>query len=75
MNPNPTTNTISFKLPEGIIIQQARLQIIDGQGHVIMESIPMTEQNVLDISNLVNGLYLLRLFDGKNITTARFLKT
>ncbi len=65
--PVPATDVIKLEMRE-----TATLQILDGQGRVVLEQRLSAGQNHLGIAALSNGLYLVRT-EGSTIRTARLV--
>ncbi|MCW3085722.1 MAG: hypothetical protein JWP12_3088 [Bacteroidetes bacterium] len=71
--PNPATNMISigYKSPSKNVI----VGIYDVTGQLVKQEIMnFSSAQTMDVSNLVTGLYLLKIQDGKNISSKKFLK-
>jgi hypothetical protein len=62
ITPNPTSG--SFRI-DGIN-SKAELQIVDVNGRLILDVKNYQSKNLVDISKLHSGMYLLRLIDGKS---------
>ncbi|WP_306643878.1 T9SS type A sorting domain-containing protein [Sanyastnella coralliicola] len=64
--------TVNFPVPYG----QLRYEVYDLQGKVVKEIAESgTQASVIDIDDLPNGLYILRIWgDGINLGSARFIK-
>lgn len=67
--PNPTSGILSIDGIENTSVQH--LVIFDLQGKKILEGF---NQNQIDISSLINGIYLIQLSNGKSIETHRIIK-
>jgi hypothetical protein len=65
--PNPASSTISFQLPENTVLRLA--EIYDARGKLVSQISSSTERT-LDVSQLSNGLYFLKLqcTNGKTYT-------
>lgn len=64
--PNPTTGILNIKNGFGSV------RIMDLTGKVVLETAVTNDQ--IDVSNLLNGVYLLELTTEKGIATQRFIK-
>lgn len=64
--PNPTTGILNIKNGFGSV------RIVDLTGKVVLETTVSNDQ--IDVSNLLNGVYLLQLKTEKGIATQRFIK-
>ena len=67
--PNPTRNKININLQHDAIFA-----VIDISGRVVLKGELKTNKNVLDISNLSNGIYILKLIVGNHITIKKIIK-
>jgi len=67
--PNPTNHYLNIDIENNTEIQNIEIFNINGQ--MILKN--TFEQNI-DVSNLKNGLYILRLIGSKKIGTFRFIK-
>ncbi len=65
--PVPASDAITLEMPEA-----ATLQILDGQGRVVVEQRLPAGQNHITTAQLSNGLYLVRT-EGATIRTARLV--
>ncbi|MGB0888089.1 MAG: T9SS type A sorting domain-containing protein, partial [Vicingaceae bacterium] len=68
--PNPVQNKLFFELDNEEITE---LEIVDFSGRVVT-TIANTSANSVDVSNLPQGIYVLRIFTENGITTNRFIK-
>jgi beta-glucanase (GH16 family) len=70
--PNPATNELNIKISDNFIGTQAKIYSILGQelGTHILDN----RQNILDISNYQNGIYLIKIQTTKGTQTYKFLK-
>ncbi len=71
ISPNPAENFIKFA---NINIKQgAKLTIINTQGQIVMQNVVYPE-NEIDISQLTQGLYFVKVTDGDKILNSKFIK-
>ncbi len=70
--PNPANNIIyiSYKSQS----KNTLIQIYDVTGQLIKSITTAMQEQVFDISGFSNGLYVVKLSDGKNVTVKRFIK-
>lgn len=66
--PNPASNTITITTSKKL---QADIYNISGQ---LVHSTQVTNGTAIDISKLTNGMYYIRLNDGEEATTHKFVK-
>ncbi len=67
--PNPVTNGW-LKLNIIDIVENAKVQIIDLQGHIVYQTITSQNENTLDLSICKKGFYILKVRNGdKNFVT------
>lgn len=72
--PNPTTSAVSVKLAE-LKGNNAYAKVYNLQGELVQEALFNTETLLsLDLSQDVDGLYLIHLFDGKNHVQTKLIK-
>ena len=67
--PNPSSDFIILKLKSS---DKGRIQILDTNGQLVKE-VSISEKHTLDISNLSNGIYFIRLNKNK-LLTHKFIK-
>lgn len=68
--PNPTNHILSMNCDEVI----TKIEIITFDGNIIRELFLNNLNPVLDISDLNTGIYLLKVFTGKNIYIRKLIK-
>ena len=64
--PNPAAASVSFTGMENV-----RVQIFDLSGKMLSSVKNVSENQQIDISFLAEGLYIVRIFDGKNSVTKK----
>lgn len=67
--PNPAKETLNI---EGVNYQTASLIIMNLQGKEVINQ-PLNSA-IVDISNLPNNVYLIKIIDGKNLSITKFIK-
>jgi len=65
MFPNPTTSRVSLQVPENISPENLVVEVFSTSGQKIIDFIPDSNLVTIDASKLPSGVYLVRLFDGK----------
>lgn len=77
VNPNPVKDMLQVQLPDGLK-GTIGLQIIDMQGRIIRRINLASDGNALnttvDVSSLINGLYILKAQAGSTTVVSRFTK-
>ena len=68
--PNPTKGQLNLSNLEGF--NQPKFSIYDLQGKRVMHA--DSASNTLDVSNLANGTYILKVYDGKQTKAQKFIK-
>jgi len=68
--PNPVNQFISFNL-EGDA--EALIQIVDMNGVVVNEGFITKHSQKIDVSDLLSGLYLARIVQGKRVRSEKVL--
>lgn len=71
--PNPTNSNFNIEIPESFV--GGEINIIDLTGKVVMKD-RVTQSSIkrIDISNLNDGIYLIRMNNGSNQYTDRLIK-
>jgi hypothetical protein len=71
--PNPSNSTIKFKNNSSLISNEIRLNVIDLSGKIVMsKSIGLVD--VIDMSFLNSGIYLIRIQTEYNFSVKKFIK-
>lgn len=68
--PNPT-NTILNLISEK---QLDKIEVFDSNNRLLFKTIPQTTNQIIDCRAFESGIYFVKLFDGKNNTTKKFIK-
>jgi len=63
--PNPATNQTWLQLPENTVLAQAQIELYSSSGRLLHKAKPSSHFHKIDVANLPNGLYLVRLWDGE----------
>jgi hypothetical protein len=66
--PNPNSGILIWENPA---IQQ--IEIIDLNGRPVLSARPVAGQNQLNVSQLLDGIYLVRLSDGKKTVVQKLI--
>lgn len=69
VSPNPVQNTLTI---EGAV-RFSQLQIIDASGKIIRQLSPAVS-NQYNVSDLEQGMYIIRFLNGKEVKLVRFIK-
>lgn len=69
--PNPTTGTLSIKIPSTLIGNI--IKIINPLGQIIKEIEPLESVHVLDLSNLSSGIYFVQLIKDSQVLQTKKL--
>jgi len=73
ISPNPATDKLSLKF--GATVENATISILDFQGRSLLtKSATNTQLEVLDISQLSNGIYFLKVLIGNKVVNTKFVK-
>jgi hypothetical protein len=72
IHPNPTSDYLTFSLPENI--SSAEIKIFNPLGELEFSSILRNSNTQIDISRLINGIHILEITSGKNISRGKFIK-
>jgi hypothetical protein len=70
--PNPTSDKLNLKIAENEIGNRVLIYSILGQE--LNSYILNTEENILDVSQYQNGIYLLKMVTNSGIKTYKFVK-
>jgi hypothetical protein len=71
--PNPTTNFTTVTLPENFI-GESIVSIVNLQGEIVTEVKTNSSSTSIDVSNLSEGIYFLRVQNEDKIVAAKFVK-
>lgn len=72
--PNPAAHQLFISLPITYEIVHSEFEILNSNGALMQYGSLPGNQATIDISNLPEGLYLLRIEDGKDQNATRFVK-
>jgi hypothetical protein len=67
--PNPTQGQLYFQSSE-----KGNLTIFDLSGRIVLNSVAVNGRNTVDVSSLLDGIYLLQLQAANSVSSARFVK-
>jgi hypothetical protein len=62
--PNPTDHTLTVALPESIQLQKTKIELYDIAGRQVYLQKAASNEQVLDVSGLQSGIYILTVQDG-----------
>lgn len=71
--PNPTCNNININL-ENLIIEGAKLEIVDATGKLVYSEIIYTSSSQISVESLSTGIYYLKLTGNNFIGNTTFIK-
>jgi hypothetical protein len=71
--PNPSSGILSFTIPSAIQNAKVKIYSIDGK-LVFSEEGTLETTTSYNLKHLNNGLYFINISDGKNTTTAKWIK-
>jgi photosystem II stability/assembly factor-like uncharacterized protein/methionine-rich copper-binding protein CopC len=73
--PNPSSGLVNLQI-KNLIVNQAKLSVLDSQGKVLFEKVynEITDNQVLNLSNLPTGTYFLKIQTDKGKTIKSFIK-
>jgi len=63
--PNPATTEFWLQLPENLLLAQAQIELISPTGNLLYKAQPSGHFHKIETAHLPKGLYLVRLWDGK----------
>jgi hypothetical protein len=63
--PNPATTELWLQLPENMPFAQAQIELYGPTGSLLYKAQPTSQFHKIETADLLKGLYLLRLWDGK----------
>lgn len=70
--PNPTNNYLNIATKD--LSKNINFEIYNMLGQNLKSGLLTESENIIDVSSLVNGMYILVLKDGKNKTSNKFIK-
>ncbi|MDY0142055.1 MAG: T9SS type A sorting domain-containing protein [Bacteroidales bacterium] len=68
--PNPTNNTLHVEFSK---VSNYQIKILDIQGKVFLTEITNNKTHVFDLSSLAEGVYFVKISDGKSIETNKLV--
>jgi hypothetical protein len=71
--PNPAISSINISLL-GEISKQSTLQITDAKGMVVKELKVKNSIESINVANLAKGVYIVKVLNGTNVLTSKFVK-
>jgi arabinogalactan endo-1,4-beta-galactosidase len=71
--PNPVTNTITVQLPSASW-NGSQLNIYNEKGQSMIRLQSIHDQEVIDVSTMPGGLYVLRVNNGRHVMTKKFIR-
>jgi hypothetical protein len=72
--PNPATNNVSIKLKGYNYNEEKKLILIDATGRLMLQKTFTSNQTTIDISELNQGIYIVRIISEKGITESKLIK-
>ena len=69
--PNPVINTLTVEISESVDL----FEIYTITGELVFKQTDCSEKMVIDVHDLSNGIYMIRLTNGNSIATQRFVKS
>ena len=71
--PNPVSNILHVSVL-GEVNEKSRIQIVDAKGVQVMDEKLVKNPQALDISRLASGVYLVKINNGLQVITEKFVK-
>jgi len=72
--PNPASNHIWLQLAENTAFTQVQIVLYNSSGKLLHKAKPSNHFHKIDVAHLPKGLYLVRVWDGKEWMTTKLLK-
>jgi hypothetical protein len=72
--PNPATDKLSVEVPFGIFSDKSAVSIYSVQGQLLLQNKINTERTELNISELANGVYFIKLTTLDGSLVRKFVK-
>ncbi|MEY4876124.1 MAG: hypothetical protein RL708_1273, partial [Bacteroidota bacterium] len=72
--PNPATNNVSIKLKGYNYNEEKKLILIDATGRLMLQKTFTSNQTTIDISELNQGIYIVKIISEKGITESKLIK-
>jgi hypothetical protein len=72
--PNPTSGQLKVEITGVDVTQKSAIYVYDLQGKLIILKSPVTGSDVIDLSNYVNGLYLMKILLGDKSSEWKIVK-
>ena len=70
--PNPATDVLNIEIPTSVDASAVSVSVYDMRGAEVKNA--RFEGNLLNVSQLAKGVYLLRITDGQQVSHQRFVK-
>lgn len=70
--PNPSSDGVRVQLPTGV--NEAKVKVFDTSGRLISTQSVTSQNNRLNVSNLAQGIYLIRVSSDNQFGAERFIK-
>jgi hypothetical protein len=71
--PNPAKNFIEVEFPYGILPENCQIELISTQGNILNRVIPNASKTTLPIPYYKPGIYLIRIWDGKDLVIKKII--
>ena len=72
LSPNPCAGHLNIQMPAGTV-SAFNLRVFDIRGSVVLQGF-IAETELLDVSRLASGMYMVQVFSGKAVYVGRFVK-
>src|SRR5690606_15889610 len=73
--PNPADDILTLTLPEGYISKSAKMEVFNAVGQVVSRKSDIESvTQKLDVSDLSRGVYLIKISNGTDVVTRKFVK-
>lgn len=71
--PNPATTQSWLQLPENTALAQAQIELYSSSGRLLHKAKPSSHFHKIDVAHLPKGLYLVRVWNGKNWQSSKLV--
>ena len=72
--PNPTKGALRVDIDGVEFAVSDHIEVFDGNGRIVKVSNSLTESNLIDLSEAIDGIYIMRITIGNESTTWRIIK-
>ena len=65
--PVPTTNLVTIEVDKSVTMDNAKLQVLDMTGRIVLEKALISKRTMLDLTSLADGAYIITVLQAKTV--------